>query len=102
MSDVAALHAEKVSAALERNVQRVLKDGPGLRYSTEVVVLARDRTAGKVLLGGLGGMGVGEMWRDERDFPRYTGDEMRDYSRYCGYEDAPEETCPPNAPGRLS
>ena len=75
---------ENVSMALARNVERVSRDGPGLRYSMEVVVLARDRSAGKVLLGGLGGMGVGTMWFDD--------DGHR--SRLVGYEDAPEQTCP--------
>lgn len=44
-----------------------MEQGPGLRITTRHWVLARDRTKGKSLLGGLGGMGVGQMWFDDND-----------------------------------
>lgn len=57
-----------------------MEQGPRLstRYSTWVV--ARDRSKGMVLVGGLGGLGVGEMWFRE---------EAR-HSEYEGYGEAPE------------
>jgi hypothetical protein len=48
-------------------------------------VVARDPKAGRILIGGLGGLGVGQMWVDEKD-----DDRTRE-----GYDDAPlakEET----------
>lgn len=53
--------------------------GPGLRYSTSTWIVARGD--GKVLLGGLGGLGIGRMW---------TGEEER-HRRDPTYADAPYE-----------
>ena len=38
-------------------------------------MLARDRVRGKVLLGGLGGMSMGQMWMDDEPH----------YAKYKGY-----------------
>lgn len=73
-------HQEIVERAIANNIETVMREGPGLRYSQQTVVLARDRVNGLVLLGGLGGMGVGRMWF--MDGPQYVD--------YLGYADAPE------------
>ena len=52
--------AQEVAAS---NWQQVLRDGPGLRCTTGVFIIAKDTKRSKVLLGGLGGMGVGQDWR---------------------------------------
>jgi hypothetical protein len=51
-----------------------------MEYRQPAWIVARDRARGYVLLGGLGGMGVGEMW-----FP--DGEDMR---KKEGYDQAPE------------
>lgn len=52
---------------------------PRLSYSAQAYVLARDPSKGRILLGGLGGLGVGQMWFNE--------DER--HKEYPGYADAP-------------
>jgi len=59
--------------AAEHNWQVFLEQGPRLSYRYGAYVLAR--RPGEVLLGGLGGMGMGQMWVTEeprhRDYPGY-------------------------------
>lgn len=66
---------------LRENVEDVMVRGPGLRYSMGICVLARDSIHHTVLLGGLGGMGVGQLWFIDND----------DKKRLPGYHDAPEQ-----------
>ncbi len=61
-----------------------LKHGPGLRKDYNVWVVARDPEAKRVLLGGLGGMGVGQMWFGEDDR----------HKEYPGYAEARIEHAP--------
>jgi hypothetical protein len=65
----------------DHNWAHFLDRGPGLSYGYETWVVARDRTKHRVLIGGLGGCGVGQSWRDED--PPY-------HSQKAGYKDAPE------------
>lgn len=71
---------EQIERLQAENVAEFMELGPGLRTSTRVWVVARDRERGRVLLGGLGAMGVGEMWFVDADR----------YVNYVGYDDAPE------------
>jgi hypothetical protein len=65
------------------NLRAFMEDGPRLSRRYGMFVVARDRQQGMVLLGGLGAVGVGQMWRpddgSDKDYP--------------GYDDAPEQTC---------
>jgi hypothetical protein len=54
-----------------------------LRYSGSMHLIARDRPAKMMYLGGLGGMGLGEMWFIN------SGDH-----RFENWETAPERQCP--------
>jgi len=58
-----------------------------LRYKnpSTIFLIARDRSAKMMLLGGLGGMGVGVMWAIEEFEPE---------KRFENWETAPEQTCP--------
>lgn len=73
--------AEKALAA---NFAEYVKRGPGLRFGTQAVVLERDPVKGWVHLGGLGGMGCGQMWVAEQ--PNHVD--------YPGYKEAPIVTGP--------
>ena len=42
-------------------------NGPKLRYDYNIWVVAKDTKRKKVLLGGLGGMGIGQMWLEMED-----------------------------------
>jgi len=53
-----------------------------LTYNKTTWIVARDRKKGKVLLGGLGAMGVGQMWAIR---------EENCYHNDPGFEDAPEQ-----------
>lgn len=66
-----------------KNAQNFLEYGPGLRYSTGTFVVARDRKCKRVLTGGLGGMGVGQMWGSQCSTDR----------EKPGYRHAPEMEC---------
>ncbi len=74
---------EEITDRARKNMEEFLDRGPGLRYSTRSWVVGRDRTRKKVLLGGLGGIGVGQMWFDES--PRHAEDST--------FADAPEVSC---------
>ena len=71
--------SENVNALREQNVLKVLRDGPRLRTDYNTWIVARDPDAGLIKLGGLGGMGVGEMWFTETE----------DHKLRAGYDDAP-------------
>ena len=62
--------------------------GPGLSSRYRTFIVARDRTKKRVVVGGLGGMGCGEMWFDEE--PKH--------SDYPGYENAPDAIAPMEGP----
>jgi hypothetical protein len=61
------------------NIVKAIKDGPRLRYDYSLFCVARDRARKRVLVGGLGGLGVGQEWFEEAG-----------HAHYPGYEDAPE------------
>lgn len=60
------------------NLQHFLIYGPGLSTCYDAFVVARDTTKKRILLGGLGACGVGQMWMGEEE-------RHKDYS---GYEEA--------------
>ncbi len=57
------------------NIADVLANGPGLRYTRNTWIIAKSEDGKMVFRGGLGGMGIGEMWCQvyEEDFtdPEY-------------------------------
>ena len=53
---------------------------PRLHYGLRSYVIARDKLLHKILLGGLGAMGVGQLWFDEEDR----------HKEYPGYKEAIE------------
>ena len=65
---------------LNRHVHGILGDNANL------FIRARDRTAHAVLVGGLGGLGVGEHWFQEKPI----------HASYPGYKNAPEQFCDPD------
>lgn len=52
--------AEKVQA---QNDEIIAERGPGLYYDIKSYILVKDTSRGMVMLGGLGGLGRGRMWR---------------------------------------
>lgn len=69
-----------VQEAIEHNQSILALDGPRLTASYQTYVVARDHVRNKVLIGGLGAMGVGRMWFPERS----------EHAQLPGYSDAPE------------
>ena len=65
------------------NLSEFMEHGPGLRWSTRSWAVAKDTANNRVKLGGLGCMGVGEMWFDLDVVPHYTEDPT--------FADAPEQ-----------
>jgi hypothetical protein len=55
-----------INQLAEENIADVLEHGPRLRTGQNTWIIAR--CPGKVLVGGLGCMGVGTMWFDEQPF----------------------------------
>ncbi len=72
-------HEQRVAETLQRNREIISERGPGLYYDIKACVLAKDTVKGQVLLGGLGGLGCGEMWMSDE---RYVGTPE--------YDDAPD------------
>ena len=64
----------------ENNLEVFMEQGPGLSTQYLTFIVARDRAKKRVLVGGLGGMGVGEMWFN--DDPHFAAKP--------GYENAPD------------
>lgn len=60
-------YADALEAA---NLKDVFYNGPGLRWSRNTWIIAKDTNAGMVQVGGLGAMGVGQMWMVTRDYHR--------------------------------
>lgn len=60
------------------NWEHFMERGPALSYAYRSYVVARKPSEGLVLLGGLGAMGVGQMWFTETD----------DHKQYPGYAEA--------------
>jgi hypothetical protein len=69
-----------LNALREHNVRVAMEEGPGLSSLYRTWVEARDRAAGLVLVGGLGCLGVGQMWVPEHP----------NYAKLPGFVDAPE------------
>ena len=67
----------------EENEREFLEKGPGLRYSTNTWIEAKDTQKGYHLTGGLGALGVGKMWFK-------TDDEIKQNPEYIK---APEMSC---------
>lgn len=68
-----------VEDAQKNNFDVFMERGPGLDSRYQSFVVAKDLKNKKILLGGLGGMGIGEMWFDMSE-----KDEAR-----IGYQEAP-------------
>lgn len=66
---------EEIGARQNSNVAEALEHGPGLRFSTRIWVVAKDPEHEAVLLGGLGAMGVGQMWQKYEHNPYVLEDE---------------------------
>jgi len=66
----------------KKNIEKALKDGPGLSYGYTSFVIANDLFKKRILLGGLGGMGVGIRWFHIDD------DDQKKYESYPNYNDA--------------
>lgn len=72
--------SDEINKLAEENIKDVLENGPGLRYSRNTWIVAKDPKRNRILVGGLGGLGVGQMWFDETP----------DHKNYPGYDEAPE------------
>lgn len=57
----------KLTDAIDHNVSDVLENGPRLSYNRKTAIVAYDPVKKRVLKGGLGAIGVGEMWMDMKD-----------------------------------
>jgi len=73
--------SEEAREVMRDNVADAIENGPRLSYGRGICVLARNSLRQTVLLGGLGGMGVGQMWVGDSD----------NVKRYAGYDEAPEK-----------
>lgn len=72
-------HPVNAGEAIQHNANVYLAGGARLTTDYIVYVLARDPANGRILLGGLGAFGVGQMWFDE----------LERHRQYSGYEHAP-------------
>lgn len=56
-----------VEEVVAHNLQVTIDQGPCLSYRYQKFVVARDPAKGLILIGGLGGLGVGQMWSSESE-----------------------------------
>jgi len=68
----------------QENFEHFLDHGPGLSAGYGIYVIAKCTSKKKVLLGGLGGMGMGSMWFDTASH----------HHQYPGWDKAPEQDAP--------
>lgn len=73
------------------NFAHFMKRGPALSSAYGTYVVARDPSQGKLLLGGLGAMGCGQMWVNEQE----------SHKDYSGYKEAPVSQEIPVAEGAV-
>jgi hypothetical protein len=66
-------YRDKAEEAQRKNIEEFMEHGPGLRKSTRIFYVARCPSGRHVLKGGLGGMGVGQMWSWTREYGRSDG-----------------------------
>ena len=71
---------EEINQRAEHNMLDVLEHGPRLAYGRSTWIVAKDTARDLVLVGGLGGMGVGQMWFTASD----------DHKADPTYADAPQ------------
>lgn len=76
---------KSVEQIQQENFSHFMEGGPRLSSGYQIFVVAKDSKKGRVLLGGLGAMGVGQMWM--------TMDHTRDSQR-PGWDEAPEIDSP--------
>lgn len=74
-------HNERSPEDVQRDNDRIISErGPGLYVDLGTYVIARRPSTGEILIGGLGSMGVGEMWftesADHRSRPGYADAEI--------------------------
>lgn len=60
-------YEEQIRASLENNAKLVADHGPGLYKDLRSHIVAKCPTGKHLLIGGLGGMGIGQMWSWSRD-----------------------------------
>ena len=84
--EIEEIRPGSVQEIKEANHAHFMKHGPGLSYGYGTYVVAKDTVNGKVLIGGLGGMGVGQMWEDI---------DLKHDSKRRGWDEAPEIKSPP-------
>ena len=73
------------------NMAVMLRDGPRISTLYNVWVEAKDLKNKMVLLGGLGCMGVGQMWSPLE----------KRHRQYPGFKEAVKEVCPPSTVKRF-
>lgn len=74
-------HEVLINSLLEHNVSVAIRQGPRISKNYQQFIVARDRKNRRCLLGGLGGLGVGQMWAEDKPY----------MTTLPGYEDAPEQ-----------
>ena len=81
---------DEIADRLAHNLDEFMEHGPGLRFTTRDWIVKRCPD-GHVLLGGLGAMGVGQMWSHDRVEPTVHDDGSRTpaYSEDPTYAEAP-------------
>lgn len=66
--------------AMESNLKDIFNNGPRLAYGRNTWVEEKDTKNNRVLLGGLGALGVGTMWFKMEEY----------HKNYINYDEAPE------------
>jgi hypothetical protein len=61
---------EIIGEGMDHNLRQFMTRGPGIRSTNHRWIVARDPDRRMVLVGGLGGIGVGEMWVEEKEHHR--------------------------------
>jgi hypothetical protein len=60
-----------IAARAENNFREFMARGPRISLAYKTWVIGRDRKRGRVLVGGLGGLGIGEMWEPDDGLQRH-------------------------------
>jgi hypothetical protein len=88
---IVSKYEKQIKESLDNNIKLVMENGPGLYYGLRSHYVAKCHTGKHVLQGGLGCMGVGQMWGWSREYGKEDGKMREDLADV--WDELPVQPC---------